>query len=76
MNKRVLEEARRFIEEIQKGDPAIVERILSRLSPEAHLVKYVLGCNVRVLCEFNCGCEVVVSKSSNDPGELEGFWRL
>ncbi len=43
MNKRALEEARRLIEEIQKEDPAIVERVLSRLGPEAYLVKYLLA---------------------------------
>ena len=43
MNKRVLEEARRLLDEISREDPAVVERVLSRLGPEAYLVKYLLA---------------------------------
>ena len=43
MNKQILEEARRLLEEISREDPAVVERVLSRLGPEAYLVKYLLA---------------------------------
>ena len=43
MNKRVLEEARKLLDEISSENPAIVERVLSRLGPEAYLVKYLLA---------------------------------
>ena len=43
MNKQILEEARRLLDEISREAPAIVERVLSRLGPEAYLVKYLLA---------------------------------
>lgn len=43
MNSQVLEEARRLLDEISREDPAVVERVLSRLGPEAYLVKYLLA---------------------------------
>ena len=43
MNKRVLGEARRLLDEISREDPAVVERVLSRLGPEAYLVRYLLA---------------------------------
>ncbi len=43
MTNRVVEEARRLLEEIRREDPVILERVLARLGPEAYLIKYLLA---------------------------------
>ncbi len=43
MDHQIIEEAKRILEEIRREDPVILERVLSRLGPDAYLIKYLLA---------------------------------